>query len=55
MTAFVVRSFHQAKEFMEIDDDVMANALEWLAKQQKADGSFGEPGEVHHKAMQVCF
>ncbi|KAG8196513.1 hypothetical protein JTE90_012327 [Oedothorax gibbosus] len=52
LTAFVARSFHQAKEFIEIDDTVMNVALEWLAKQQKADGSFGEPGEVHHKAMQ---
>ncbi|GBM39099.1 CD109 antigen [Araneus ventricosus] len=52
LTAFVVRSFHQAKEFMEIDDNVMNTALEWLARQQKADGSFGEPGEIHHKAMQ---
>nr|BAK64112.1 thioester-containing protein [Hasarius adansoni] len=52
LTAFVVRSFHQAKEFMEIDEDIMSNSLEWLAKQQRADGSFGEPGEVHHKAMQ---
>ncbi|GIY59393.1 CD109 antigen [Caerostris extrusa] len=52
LTAFVVRSFHQAKEFMEIDENVMNTALEWLARQQKADGSFGEPGEIHHKAMQ---
>jgi len=52
LTAFVVRSFHQANEFIEIDEDVMSHALEWLARQQKPDGSFDEPGEVHHKAMQ---
>ncbi|XP_015930765.2 CD109 antigen isoform X2 [Parasteatoda tepidariorum] len=52
LTAFVVRSFHQAKEFMEIDDGVMTSALEWLSRQQKSDGSFDEPGEIHHKAMQ---
>ena len=52
LTAFVVRSFHQATEFIEIDEDVMSHALEWLARQQKADGSFDEPGEVHQKAMQ---
>lgn len=40
---------------MDIDEDVMSSALEWLAKQQQVDGSFGEPGEVHHKAMQVKY
>ncbi|XP_054723322.1 CD109 antigen-like [Uloborus diversus] len=52
LTAFVVRSFHQAKEFIDIDDNIMSSSLEWLAEQQKSDGSFEEHGEVHHKAMQ---
>lgn len=52
LTAFVVRSFHQAKGFIDIDDNVMAEALQYLSKRQKPDGSFEEIGEVHHKAMQ---
>ncbi|XP_035220649.1 CD109 antigen-like [Stegodyphus dumicola] len=52
LTAFVVRSFHQAEEFIDVDENVMTAALEWLSRRQKPDGSFDEPGEVHHKAMQ---
>ena len=52
LTAFVLKSFIQAKPLVGIDQKVIDKSVEWLLKQQKPDGSFNEPGEVHHKAMQ---
>lgn len=52
LTAFVVKSFIQAKPHIDIDNTVVDSAIQWLMARQLADGSFDEPGEVHHKAMQ---
>lgn len=52
LTAFVVKSFIQAKPHIDIDNSVVESAIQWLMARQLADGSFDEPGEVHHKAMQ---
>ncbi|XP_015784901.1 CD109 antigen isoform X1 [Tetranychus urticae] len=52
LTAFVLKSFYQAKEYITIDDKVLAEATDFLLKQQKSDGSFPEHGEIHHKPMQ---
>ncbi|XP_067120977.1 CD109 antigen [Centruroides vittatus] len=52
LTAFVVRSFHQAIPYIDIDDKVIEGSLKWLIQRQNLNGSFDEPGEVHHKAMQ---
>lgn len=52
LTAFVIKSFIQAKQVVEIDQKVIDKGIEWLLNRQKSDGSFNEPGEVHFKAMQ---
>ncbi|GAB0100917.1 CD109 [Sergentomyia squamirostris] len=52
LTAFVARSFRQAKKFIEVDEDVIINALNWLSDQQAPNGSFPEVGHVSHKDMQ---
>ena len=52
LTAFVLKSFIQAKPIVEIDQKVIDKAIEWLLNRQKPDGSFNEPGEVHYKPMQ---
>ncbi|KAJ6643551.1 CD109 antigen [Pseudolycoriella hygida] len=52
LTAFVVRIFIQAAEFITIDNGVITKALEWLKSLQKSDGSFPEPGRVIHTDMQ---
>ncbi|CAG7731371.1 unnamed protein product, partial [Allacma fusca] len=52
LTAFVVRSFIQAKPYITVDDDVIKNALEFLAKQQSPAGGFFEPGRVFQKSLQ---
>lgn len=52
LTAFVVKTFHQAKAYIFIDDQLIAKAIDWMLAKQSADGSFGEPGRVIHKDMQ---
>lgn len=52
LTAFVVKSFIQARSHIDIDNSVIEGSIAWLMSRQLADGSFDEPGEVHHKAMQ---
>lgn len=52
LTAFAVKSLHQAEPHIVIDHDVIDQGLQWIIKQQNSQGSFEEPGEVHHKALQ---
>ncbi|KAH3835183.1 hypothetical protein DPMN_108530 [Dreissena polymorpha] len=52
LTAFVAKSFHQAKKQIFIDDETLTRAIDWMINRQKADGSFPEPGNVIHKDMQ---
>jgi len=52
LTAFVLKSFFQARSHMDIDEKVIDEAMEWLMSRQQSDGSFDEPGEVHHKGLQ---
>lgn len=52
MTAFVAKSFRQAASFVDIDENIINDALKWLSSTQNADGSFTEVGTVSHKAMQ---
>ena len=51
LTAFVMKSFSQAKRFTFISDDVLLKAKEAIMSQSNKDGSFNEPGIVHHKDM----
>ncbi|KAH3873347.1 hypothetical protein DPMN_036581 [Dreissena polymorpha] len=53
LTAFVVKSFVQAKPYIFIDDAVISKSVTWLVSQQRPDGSFAEPGRVIHTEMQV--
>jgi len=55
LTAFVGKSFHEAKDFIPVDDEKIAIALEWMIQNQARDGSFPEPpfGRVLHRDMQV--
>lgn len=52
LTAFVAKSFRQATPFIDIDENIIDDALKWLSKHQNSDGSFTEVGTVSHKAMQ---
>lgn len=52
LTAFVAKSFRQATSFIDVDENVIDDALKWLSKKQNGDGGFCEVGTVSHKAMQ---
>ncbi|KAL4240835.1 hypothetical protein ACF0H5_001623 [Mactra antiquata] len=56
LTAFVLKSFVQAKPYIFVDDKVIHKAIDWLIIQQETmgefKGTFSEPGRVIHKAMQ---
>ena len=52
LTAFVVRSFAQARPYIFVDPNVLTNSITFLNSQQVESGAFAEHGEVHHKDMQ---
>ncbi|XP_033103844.1 CD109 antigen-like [Anneissia japonica] len=52
LTAFVVKSFVQAQEFIFIDYKLVEKAVIWILMQQNNDGSFREPGKICHRDMQ---
>jgi hypothetical protein len=44
LTAYALRFLHEVREFIEVDEDVAAEAREWLVKQQRGDGSWASRG-----------
>lgn len=52
LTAFVARSFRQAQPYLNNEDRVINDALEWLSANQAVNGSFPEVGKVSHTDMQ---
>lgn len=40
LTAYAIRFLTDAKQFIAVDEDVVKRAKDWLAQQQRADGSF---------------
>jgi CD109 antigen len=51
LTAFVVKSFKQAKKYIFVDDKVLEDSIGFLLEKQTPDGDFQEDGEVHHKGL----
>jgi CD109 antigen len=51
LTAFVLKSFVQAKNIIYIDDSVLTSAKNWIISHQNTDGSFDIVGFVHHQEM----
>jgi CD109 antigen len=51
LTAFVLKSFAEARELIFIDDTVLEEAADWLKSHQNSDGSFEPVGFVHHQEM----
>ncbi|KAH7637287.1 cd109 antigen-like protein [Dermatophagoides farinae] len=52
LTAFVAKTFIQARPHIDVDNAVITKSIEWLLTRQRKDGSFAEYGEVHNKALQ---
>ncbi|KFQ60022.1 Ovostatin, partial [Pelecanus crispus] len=51
LTAFVYKSFAQARRYIYIDDNVQSQALIWLASKQKSDGCFENVGSHFNNAL----
>ncbi|XP_055495112.1 CD109 antigen [Leucoraja erinacea] len=52
LSAFVLRCFLQAEEFIYIDKAVLNNVTSWIIKRQNKSGEFLEPGRVIHTELQ---
>ncbi|MFQ5814824.1 MAG: alpha-2-macroglobulin family protein, partial [Anaerolineae bacterium] len=51
LTAFVLKTFAQAKGLMYVDPQILSSAQDWIIQHQNADGSFDAVGFVHHQDM----
>ncbi len=51
LTAFVLKTFAQAKDLTFIDETILSSAAEWITGHQQADGSFESVGFVCHGDM----
>lgn len=50
LTAYVIRSFHQAAKYIDIDKNVLVAGLDFLVSRQSTDGKFKELGMVIHNS-----
>lgn len=46
LTAYVLRTFNEAREFIFVDKSLLFRALDWLMQRQNKDGSFAEIGRI---------
>ncbi|KAM6292274.1 ovostatin-like [Porphyrio hochstetteri] len=51
LTAFVYKSFAQARRYIYIDDNVQTQTLIWLQSKQKSDGCFENAGSHFNSAL----
>ncbi|XP_073826161.1 CD109 antigen-like [Musca autumnalis] len=52
LTAYVVRSFIQARKYITIDETVIEEGLEYLLETQKDNGQFPQTGELYESSNQ---
>ncbi|SPP79668.1 CD109 antigen isoform X2 [Drosophila guanche] len=52
LTAYVMRSFHQAAKYTQVDPKVMTAGLDFLVSKQKDTGEFPEVGKLFDNANQ---
>lgn len=52
LTAFVSRSFIQASKYIQVEQRIISEALDWLSRIQAPNGSFPEVGSVLSTEMQ---
>ncbi|XP_034557112.1 alpha-2-macroglobulin-like isoform X3 [Notolabrus celidotus] len=51
LSAFVMRSFHQARQFVFIDPSVTDGVVTWLKSKQQSNGSYTQQGKLFHNEM----
>lgn len=53
LSAFVLKSFHQAKEHIYIENNILFRIADWIIRYQNPDGSFQQIGSVHSTSLKV--
>ncbi|KAK7134020.1 hypothetical protein R3I94_015770 [Phoxinus phoxinus] len=51
LTAYVLRTFGLARQFISIDPHVLQSAKDWLTRKQGSDGCFMQKGTLYHNDM----
>jgi CD109 antigen len=51
LTAFVLKTFVQARELIYVDDTVLTSARDWIRARENPDGSYDPVGFVHHQEL----
>ncbi|KAM6382877.1 LOW QUALITY PROTEIN: alpha-2-macroglobulin-like protein 1 [Alca torda] len=51
LTAFVIKSFDQARKYIYIDDKNIQDALRWLEQNQLPSGCFAPKGSLFHSSL----
>ncbi|KAL4237869.1 hypothetical protein ACF0H5_002579 [Mactra antiquata] len=51
LSAFVLKSFHQAKAHIYIEDNILFRIARWIISYQRHDGSFRAIGSVHDTSL----
>ena len=51
LTAFVLKTFAEAREFIYVDRSVMDGAAAWIESHQRADGAFEDVGFLHDRSL----
>ncbi|KAL4237648.1 hypothetical protein ACF0H5_002362 [Mactra antiquata] len=51
LSAFVLKSFHQAKAHIYIEDNILFRIARWISMYQNNDGSFQAIGSVHSTSL----
>ncbi|XP_066919557.1 alpha-1-macroglobulin-like isoform X3 [Clytia hemisphaerica] len=51
LTAFVLKSYAEARPWIDIDDKEIKHSSQWLLRAQSKDGCFPSIGSLHNKAM----
>lgn len=49
----MLKSFAQARDFIEVDRKVIGQAKQWILGKQDKNGCFPTVGSLHNKAMKV--
>ncbi len=51
LTAFVLKTFVQAKGLIYVDPQILSSTKDWIIQHQNSDGSFDPVGFLHHQEM----
>ncbi len=51
LTAQTAGALQGASKYIDVDPNIIRNALEWVVNKQQRDGSFQEEGEIAHKVQ----